>query len=187
VRIVSSLASLLGALACGDDGTAPPGDAGSDVGASMDAGPGPHDAANSGRIDAEGLRSFSQLIEECRMTCSGGAMLHDRVRDCIIYQTEGALSQPCADCFAAGMVCTVEIGCASVCDPSDFDACDRCRCGYEPMTRNCGQEVWDCAGVGEFCPVSDPGGEACVNDSDEGVRSRLWYRRLLPDGGPACP
>jgi hypothetical protein len=152
----------------GLDGNVPrdgaPADADEDVGV-MDTGvpdgsmcsfpsPGVDRCLSSDDIDALGRSDLgptmnetpSDLAYRCSTSCLGSADA-DCVDNCIVMESEGALSVGCAHCFAAAATCAVQFCLRDCIAGADDPSCAACRAGGNSCAFSCDLMLEACTGV----------------------------------------
>jgi hypothetical protein len=79
---------------------------------------------------------------------SGAADVEACTTTCVVTETGGAVSEPCASCFSGSVKCTIENCLADCLADSTAPACTTCRCGKKAnQPINCIDVFSACSGL----------------------------------------
>lgn len=88
------------------------------------------------------------LAAACGKGCLNDADKKACTTKCVVEGTGNAVSEGCASCFSASVMCTIDVCLADCIADATAPACTECRCGQKSgQTRNCVQEYVDCSGI----------------------------------------
>ena len=137
----------------------------------------PGDKAARERGYCPGNRNIQEVTGECGLGCITVLDAGGCISDCLLEQTDGAVSANCASCIAATVVCARD-NCFNECiGDTQSELCLSCRCGNNLAKHDCYEDYENCAGThlpecdeleaGTFTgyPKYDAG---CVEDAGSG-------------------